>query len=548
VLAALASIAPRTTFAQQVLGPGDDGFVLPRGVLRVTAGFSWNGMPDRYGSDGSRIPLGAQLSGSTLGVADIPQLAGSQSALRELAGQPTLSLSLGTVRASLDRSRITTPIILEAGLTSRVTAFVNVPYVRTRTDVALDVNPRGSSAANVGLNPATTLDAARARNAAVGTALRGAATSLEQRVASCQTDPSGVGCAAILADVPGATALVSSARTTATQIERTYGTATDAGTPFVPTRGSALEQAIEARLQQLGASLGALLGAEPTIGTPFAAQVPVTATELQAIVGNCETGLCAAPIQTVQRSHIGDIELGARVRLLDTFGGDERARLAPSGFNARLTAGALVRLGTGQLETPDDLTGLGTGDGQTDIEARVATDLFAGRRFWITVIGRYGSQLADRPRVRVPAYAGQVLLPVTQEAVVDRKLGSYAELEATPHWELGEYFAAFASWRYRAKAADTYRGGVTTTDSAGATSTFDAAILGTDTESREQHLGIGIVYSTVAAFEHGRAKLPFELSLLRTQTVSGRNAPYTSAAMAQLRVYTRLFGGSPLAH
>lgn len=530
--------------AQRVLGPGDDAFVLPRGVLRVSASARWEGLPDRYDSDGFRIPLGAEFSRDNLGVADVSALASAGAPLRALANQPTLALSLGTVRASLDRSRVVTPIIAELGVTSRITAFVNVPYVRTRTDVAVDVNPRGSATANVGLNPALTFTGARTRNAGVGSALRGAATTLEQLLAACKTDATGPLCGPVLADVPGANALIASARDVATRIEQSYGTADAPGTPFIPIQGTALQKAIDDRLAALGTSFSTLLGATVAIGTPLAAQVPITVADLQGFVGSCEAGLCASALGTVQRSHLGDIELGTRVKLLDTFGGDERRRTTPSGLNARFTVGALVRLGTGQVDSPEDLADLGTGDGQTDIEGLVATDILAGQRFWLTVTGRYGVQLADRPRMRVPAYVGQGYIPAAQEGEVDRKLGDYYDLQATPHWVFGQYFAAFASWRYRAKAEDTYRGSVIATDSAGTSTSFDASILGVATDASEQHVGFGITYSTVAAFERGKSVLPYELSLVRTQTVSGRNAPNLADAMVQFRVYPRLLGGT----
>jgi hypothetical protein len=100
-----------------------------------------------------------------------------------------------------------------------------------------------------------------------------------------------------------------------------------------------------------------------------------------------------------------------------------------------------------------------------------------------------------------------------------------------------------AQWLYRRKGEDKYTGTFTVTDQDDNSVSLDASLLGVGTEVTEQRIGGGISYSTLRAFDRGRANIPLDVQLLHTQSISGSGyAPKRFTTQVQLRYYTRLFG------
>ena len=90
----------------------------------------------------------------------------------------------------------------------------------------------------------------------------------------------------------------------------------------------------------------------------------------------------------------GDAEAGLAYTLVDHW--DQGGHTG--GF--RTAVEGLVRFPTGSVAHPDRLISLGTGDGQTDVEVRLTTDLGAGR-WGLRAEGSYNRQLAADYLVRV---------------------------------------------------------------------------------------------------------------------------------------------------
>jgi len=109
---------------------------------------------------------------------------------------------------------------------------------------------------------------------------------------------------------------------------------------------------------------------------------------------------------------------------------------------------------------------------------------------------------------------------------------------------LNEFVALAGRYAYRRKFADAYAGTFPVSDLNGQSVTLDAATLGLGTEAREHRFGGSVTYSTVAAFERGRARIPLEISYLHFQTTRGALGfvPKLSEDQVQVRVYGRLFG------
>ncbi|HEX6048481.1 MAG TPA: hypothetical protein VFZ21_04410, partial [Gemmatimonadaceae bacterium] len=130
-----------------------------------------------------------------------------------------------------------------------------------------------------------------------------------------------------------------------------------------------------------------------------------------------------------------------------------------------------------------------------------------------------------------------------REQEVGRDLGDYVEIEATPRYVYNDYLSLSAQWTYRRKAEDTYTGTFTVEDADGEPVMLDARVLGVDTELTEQRVGTGLSFSTLRAFDRGRARLPIEVHLFHTQVVSGSGyAPKRFASQVQVRYYARMFG------
>ena len=74
---------------------------------------------------------------------------------------------------------------------------------------------------------------------------------------------------------------------------------------------------------------------------------------------------------------------------------------------------------------------------------------------------------------------------------------------------------------------------------------IDAKTLNLETEQTESRLGGGFTLSTLAAFDAGKFKVPFEVTFLHWQTTNGKggNQPKFFSNQIQLRLYTRIFGG-----
>jgi hypothetical protein len=157
---------------------------------------------------------------------------------------------------------------------------------------------------------------------------------------------------------------------------------------------------------------------------------------------------------------------------------------------------------------------VGTGDGQTEIEANGAADFVFGRRLWASVVARYGVQMKDEQLLRIPDVPQNPWQAEYREQMVSRDLGDYIELQATPRYVYNDYLSASLQWTYRKKAEDKYSGTFTVTDPNDEPVSLDASILGVGTEQTEQRIGGGATFSTLRAYDRGVARVPLEVQLL----------------------------------
>ena len=546
VIAVLALATAREATAQRVTGPWEDGTIAPRGVLRlgITPRFEqWN---ERFAREGTtREPLGADFTRDSLGPSFFPFITGMTPALATLTGQPSPPLSLGTLNTRLDVSQVTTQVTLDYGITSRIGVQAMIPYVKNRVYVVPNIN-EGGAGATLGFNPGRTNLGARQQNELVATSLGTAAATLSSELARCAgiTDPS---CSAINADRTGATALAQTASQMSGAVATVYGTPTTMGSLYAPVVGGALQTSIDGRLATLNSQFTTFLGAPPTgewIGARPVAGAPMAAADFEALIGDEPSGILARPLGDYEHSHVGDIEVGLKLVLLDTFGPLVTSPLPKFGA-FRLAAAGIYRLGTGQLDLPHDFTDVGTGDRQVDLELRGYGDLALGSRLWISAIARLGIQQSDQLVRRIPDNAGDPFPELVREQSVSRDLGDVLEFEVTPRYLPNDEFSVSAQYRYRSKGADTYEGTFQVSSADGTPLSLNAATLGRGTEQTEHQFGFAVTYSTVHGYSRRTARWPIELSYLHTQVLSGKGGvPRMVMNGIGLRIYRPIRGNS----
>lgn len=513
--------------AQPVLGIGDNAVVLPRGVLRVSMGGELEMYDERYSNDangaatGTVVPFRAELA-RPLDASGLGLVADLQERLRAATGATALTLSFGALQPRAEARRISVPVRLDLGLGSRLQLSVMVPYVQTRV-VAY---PAVVGGANLGLNPALGDTALAGRTTELVAQFGSASAALQAALAACATNP---GASPACADPQGALATDAAAQAFASAIASIYVSEDGGGSPLVPVAGSDAAAAVAERIAAYRAAYAALgIDAIAERAGPANA-APPTLPDYDRVIGDFGYGA----LTSRSRYGIGDVEVGGRLLLLDGFGAPREALTSAGRVRMRATATALVRLGTGATDDPNDLLDIGIGDGQHDVELGLVSDVAVGRVF-VTVGARYGIQLAGDVEVRASA-SNDVLVPPEALITVSRDPGDYLELEVTPRYALGRHLSVGAQYHYRTKGADHY-------DVPGDEAL--AAALERTTEAYEHRVGAGITLSTLADWARGRVGVPLEVSYLHSRVVSGGGmlTNRTGRDEVMVRLYLGLFG------
>ena len=515
-------------------------------MVRVGITPTWGTYHERYAdgttprSRGAREPLAADFDLDSLGITRFPLLTPVDAGLRSiLGGAGPLPLTLGALRARFDASIATTPISVEYGATRRLLLGAVFPIVKTRTEVALDPNPGGTTG-TIGLNPGYAAASARTTNALVVQELTGAIQSLQQLLQQCagSTAPA---CSAVNADRAGAQALVAAATSAAAGMEDVYGvSAAKPGSRLSPVERSRVQVDVLARLTALSSGFTTFLGAPPAGSAWIAARpvgaAPIGYADFQRLLTDEAFGIVADSLVSVETSRLGDVELGAKFLVFDSFGSEAPQRLTGRRTGWRLAVAGVVRLGTGGKDSVDHFADIAAGDGQRDLEGRVFADLVLGRRLWGSVVARYGVQQADELVRRIPAAPHEPFPAADRRVTVRRDLGDFVSLEVSPRLVISDHFALGGHYRYYAKGEDRY------TSPAGADPGIDAAVLGLGTKRSEQRVLASVTYSTLSSYFRRRARTPLEVGMSFGRTISGTgNAPAQSLAALTLRLYNQLF-------
>ena len=527
--AGLLVFAPAVTHAQTVLTHTEAAAPVPKGMLRFRVTTGWSRFDERFTPTGRRT-LGDEISATDFGVQQLPLLAPADAGLRTLTGDAGTKLSLGHLAAYSDARTVTTPIVLEYGLTRRLTVGIMVPVVQTRRSVSLSVNK--DSTANVGFVPVRSRGTAATQNAAVFAAYRAAADSLAILVSRCPTNPSATGCAAVNLNAADASAAGVLARQFADAVKAALGTDT-AHALIAPRKDGALAASIEAERAIINARvqryLGASAGATAGVFTQSSSFSYVDLQGRNGTPGLLQSALGGGldSLQTTNRLVLGGLSVGAQYLVFDHFLADT---ISAPRFQSRLSVGAGVRYEALPTDSARTLGVITAAEGSA-IEVKSAMDVLSGI-FGGTIAGHYTQFLARS--VNAPlAGDPEAFWPYPVFGAAQRTAGSILSLDVTPRLLLGDSFAVDAHYGFERTGAPTYdRRAVIVADVPVSTTVANAA------SRNAQRVGFGVRYSTVDTWLRGRATRPIEVSFTHLQTISGNDGV---ARIARDQVQVRLF-------
>jgi hypothetical protein len=292
------------------------------------------------------------------------------------------------------------------------------------------------------------------------------------------------------------------------------------GAAWLPTAGSPLGQALQARVQ-------GLLG--DTVALTLPAR-PVTLAELLASAGDALTAeeRAALQVETDRTPYfLADAQIGLRFLLLPGPGGfglPERR----GGASLRTTVGVRGRLPTGRRAVPRLLLEVPSEHGHAGFGIDVANELFLTPRLYLGAGAAYDVRLPAHVQ-RLAFAADRPFPPAATLRTVRREPGARLALAVAPHFRLTDEIS-FAGRYAFARQAGTRLVGDDVLPA-------PAEALGPWTAHR---WGIGGRYSTVGAHARGRTPVPLEFSLHLERTFAGDGgAPAATSIHATGRLFAR---------
>jgi hypothetical protein len=495
-------LAPPAAYAQ--LAPVG----VPAGMLRVDLDGTMEIWDHRW-LDGTREPLGTDLSSSALGSDLLPFLTDADARLARITGQPGYRLNLGALTTDAQVENVRGFLGLAYGLSRKITVFGRLPLVRVQveTHVALD-SASGDAGANPGPDAQVTffqqLDASLA--------------ALGGRIAAGDFDGD-----------PSLKARAQSTLDAATSLRADlFGLLADpaSAAPFVPTVASAAGTAVEARVTDLQSTLATDFGIAGFTAAPALPAERVGSEEFANFLGDPSGPIATRP-GGYKLTFRGDAEAGVALTLVDHWDRGGHAG------GVRTAVEALVRFPTGSVAQPDRLISLGTGDGQTDVELRATADLGAGR-WGVRAEGSYNRQLAADYLLRV-APLTQPLAGIDRLAALHRDPGDVVSIAVSPIFRLTQTLAVQGTAMHWSRGADQ----VSYLTGADSIAGVPSAVVTEDTKAGATIVGIGVTFSSPGRFRPGGNGMPVDASWSyeRIVAASGGIVPDPSTMRARLRFY-----------
>jgi hypothetical protein len=482
---------------------------VPGGTVRVELEGSLETFDRRF-HNGQRESYAADLSSPVLGSDRIPLLADADARIGRIIGTPSYRLNLGELTTDALGEVGKGFLGLGLGLSSRITIFGRIPLVRSRVQSRMTL---GSTNADAGLNPgeASQLPFFQGFDAALAT--------LSSKLAAGDYDGNPALRTLAEATLAEATALRSDL----------FGLLADPATasPVVPTATSGTGAAVLTRISGLQTTLASSLNVPGFTVAPTLAPAPLGEDGLRQVLA----GPLALRVGESRVTFRGDAEAGAALTLADRW--DRGAKRG--GFRAAVSG--LVRFPTGLREQADRPLDIGTGDGQTDIQIDLVTDLGAGA-IGARLAGTYVRQLASTVLTRV-APPSQPFVGPDRVARVRRNPGDIVAIDVRPFFRLARTLALQAGVQHWTRTTDQ----VSYASPADVLPGVDAAVLAEETAADATLLSAGITYSNPGRLRRGGTGLPVDGSWSYERVLrSGKGrVPNTHRVQARLSMYLGLW-------
>lgn len=497
--------------------------LVPRGKIRLDARGIYSSFHELLGVEsdpaGGAPALGDAFSG-IVGSRLFPFLGPSESVVNSILDEHW-DLSLGSISAAMEKGTASVPLAIDVGVFDWLTVGAVVPLVGNETEFTLHF-AADSAFANAGFSPA------RDRGVLVASFLNDLGTSIsgygDYRDAACLMDPDSPECG-------GATQVLGAARAFENALVLLYEEM------FAPLQGSRAGEALQARLDELGAAF-AEAGLTGPAAVPLAT-APLTVEDLQTLVTDPLYGIEASHPLAGWRSpwRLGDLEVRADARLAET--GDR-------GTTPRIVAGAgaTVRLPTGSHDDPANFLDSGSGDGQWDVELRGWMNGHWPRGLGLWADLRYGLQASGTTERRV-FDQGVTFAPAASRASLAWNPGDYQRLELAPWLRLADGLTVLTGYRFFRKGEDSFsiRAGDAPEDVS--STPGDPVLLVPGTGFSASHVLLGMVYNRSAAESDGIAGYPLEIRAVFRQAVggSGGAVPRETSFEVGFRLFYGIWGG-----
>ena len=493
-IALLFAFAVPTARAQWNTGHLEDASTQPKGLLRLRAASVWTRYDERFTTNGT-TPLGALFTADSLGSNRLAELGTIESEIATAAGSP-FTLSLGRGRLSATGREDIVPVVFEYGLTNRLAIGLTIPVVRKRVAPQFRLDTAGGYVANVGPNPARTLTAAATSNQLVQTQFSGAAAQLQNRLNSCNSNPSAAGCAALLARQAEALALIASSQSFAAAVGSVYGSSSWQGSAFVPVTASAAQAAIATRVSGFNTQYKDLLATTSDLIT----QVPVGAAGPAGVdaFNDYLTELRRDTISLQERVYVGDVEVGAKYLAID------RRQSATRKLGLQVAVAASWHMPTGTKLSGSEIVDLRTTEDEQIIDLRAFVDARFARFGMLASARQAFGQRLELANPSIPKDPIEVATPFTNST-------SWTEVNVAPRWHFSGPLAIHAAWSIRS----------------------------TDKQGGDQLAGAGFSFITLDRYD-GRT-LPVEMRYTHLEAISGdAGRPRLFRDQIELRLYYRL--------
>lgn len=410
----------------------------PKGTLRFDIGGMFQSADQRI-FDGNTEDYLADFGRGTSVRDGLPSLAAADALIAGIVAQPNYRLNLGIQRANGQLTVGTGTIGVALGITRKITIFANVPFVTTRVQAHVGIDPANSDGGVNPAHPTFGTPAAQALADAFFTAFTNALAALDTRIAN-----------GTYAGDPGLEAIANSisARGASLQADL-FNLTRDAGaSPFVPTSGSATGQEIIGVIRGLQDTLSSTLGVTGTgfNADPVLADARLNDAEFADYLASTGDTVTAVPLAEAKVSRMGDMDIGAIFTVIDRF---DRPGKKLGGF--RLAVTGLLRLPTGQLDDPNNLIDVGTGNGRYEVGVSGTADVGAGR---------IGTRLQGGYLLRLAALRVRRVAPLddpfatAELSNINENAGDVLSLSARPFFRLAPGLALHGLVDYYRVGAD----------------------------------------------------------------------------------------------